>query len=744
MEIDAFYAKSRPLETLEEHTRKVLECLRAIFKIYGERFSDHEKRLAVLACKYHDCGKVEKRFQKVMRDPRLRMGIPHGFLSGMFLQDDAKEDSTLTEGLSKDEIEALYTAIHYHHEREDPWTNAEYREYCEENLKENYERFAERPYKGSFRYLGKRLFRYTKDAPVSDFSDLAYRVYVLTKGLLNRADYAASGDFPVELEPNGNLAERVKKRFHSPRPVQKYMEDHSARNVVVVAPTGSGKTEGALLWAGADKLFYTLPMKVSANGIYRRLHDAEDSGGAYGFEQTALLHSDAVAAYLDSDAQDWTLARSRYRVARGFAYPVTVSTVDQLFSFVFRALGTEIFAATLKYSRIVVDEMQAYEPKLLAMLVWGLKFIASMGGRYAVVTATLPEFIKKSLGQEGKDYVAQEFTHDMRRHVLRLMPESFSDGSFDLELIRRQAKEGRVLVVCNTVKNAQELKRQLPEASLLHARFIKKDRDRLEKEIIAFQADPSNRGVWIATQLVEASLDIDFDFLHTELCSADSLLQRLGRCWRSRNYAKSDPNVFVYDHGSHKVYDQTVYERSKRYLAPYLEKIFTELEKLEYVKKVFDDGDEEFKNSSYYRKFNEWLGKMNYEIYPTVYDKKDAKEMLRGIVSIEVLPDSVYNANREEISRLLATISDEDDGSGRSGKTSNERFEARVALKEFTLQVDAFGGDARFVDKQTTLSGTEIRRTKARYSSPFDASGDPDAAKGLGLLREEEDGDNLI
>lgn len=56
------------------------------------------------------------------------------------------------------------------------------------------------------------------------------------------------------------------------RPAQEYMKANSDKNVVMIAPTGSGKTEAALLWLNGDKGFYTLPLRVSANAIYERLN----------------------------------------------------------------------------------------------------------------------------------------------------------------------------------------------------------------------------------------------------------------------------------------------------------------------------------------------------------------------------------------------------------------------------------------------------------------------------------------
>ncbi len=62
---------------------------------------------------------------------------------------------------------------------------------------------------------------------------------------------------------------------------------------------------------------------------------------------------------------------------------------------------------------------------------------------------------------------------------------------------------------------------------LLHSRYIRRDRAFLEKQIMDF-AESEENGIWITTQIVEASLDIDFDILHTEMCTADSLYREWG------------------------------------------------------------------------------------------------------------------------------------------------------------------------------------------------------------------------
>ena len=66
------------------------------------------------------------------------------------------------------------------------------------------------------------------------------------------------------------------------------------------------------------------------------------------------------------------------------------------------------------------------------------------------------------------------------------------------------------------------------------------------KNIMQFSENRESVGIWVTTQIVEASLDIDFDILYTEMCTADSLLQRMGRCNRKGRYIPSKPNIKIY------------------------------------------------------------------------------------------------------------------------------------------------------------------------------------------------------
>lgn len=76
------------------------------------------------------------------------------------------------------------------------------------------------------------------------------------------------------------------------------MKEKTDYSVVIVAPTGSGKTEAALYWLNGEKGFYTLPLKVSSNAIYKRIREE------YQFNDVALLHSESLQKYIEESGSE--------------------------------------------------------------------------------------------------------------------------------------------------------------------------------------------------------------------------------------------------------------------------------------------------------------------------------------------------------------------------------------------------------------------------------------------------------
>lgn len=587
-------------KTLKEHHKDIVTCAEMFFLEYGEYFTEKEKKLVVEACRIHDLGKVNLVFQamicpklaeKFHIDVRKTSQIPHGFLSAVTISLDEFDD--LSELFSDKDFGPFITAVYYHHDREDHYNSPAIRKYAEKYYMKQIEEYLNRKIrKLNCSNLDDLLFRnnvYTgKYIPDSN----AWKEYLLIKGLLNKFDYTVSAGYEnaesaIDLHEK-KLVKNIEKFLNGKelRPAQKSMKMNRDKNLIVIAPTGSGKTEASLLWMNGEKSFYTLPLKVSSNAIYLRIKEN------YEYKDVALLHSDAMAVYLREYNGNEDIGE-KYERSKMLSQPLTVCTVDQLFRFVYRALGTEIFAATLKYSKLVLDEIQAYEPRVIATIIYGLKMIQEMGGKFAIITATFPPVLKYFMEQyglvEGKQYIFKDFTG--KEYQVEKYPRhkvEIRHSEMNLDEIRLRGKNRKVLVICNTVSKAQKLYKKLEGENvwLLHSKYIRRDRAFLERKIMGF-SESGESGIWITTQIVEASLDIDFDILYTEMCTADSLLQRMGRCNRKGRYCPNEANIVVFDNRNgvsegkrRSVYEDKLYDRSLELLSKYEHILFSEDKKL--------------------------------------------------------------------------------------------------------------------------------------------------------------------
>lgn len=638
-------------KTLKEHHKDIVTCAEMFFLEYGEYFTEKEKKLVVEACRIHDLGKVNLVFQamicpklaeKFHIDVRKTSQIPHGFLSAVTISLDEFDD--LSELFSDKDFGPFITAVYYHHDREDHYNSPAIRKYAEKYYMKQIEEYLNRKIrKLNCSNLDDLLFRnnvYTgKYIPDSN----AWKEYLLIKGLLNKFDYTVSAGYEnaesaIDLHEK-KLVKNIEKFLNGKelRPAQKFMKMNRDKNLIVIAPTGSGKTEASLLWMNGEKSFYTLPLKVSSNAIYLRIKEN------YEYKDVALLHSDAMAVYLREYNGNEDIGE-KYERSKMLSQPLTVCTVDQLFRFVYRALGTEIFAATLKYSKLVLDEIQAYEPRVIATIIYGLKMIQEMGGKFAIITATFPPVLKYFMEQyglvEGKQYIFKDFTG--KEYQVEKYPRhkvEIRHSEMNLDEIRLRGKNRKVLVICNTVSKAQKLYKKLEGENvwLLHSKYIRRDRAFLERKIMGF-SESGESGIWITTQIVEASLDIDFDILYTEMCTADSLLQRMGRCNRKGRYCPNEANIVVFDNRNgvsegkrRSVYEDKLYDRSLELLSKYEHILFSEDKKTAYMNEVYSvDG---VKETIYFENIQKDL-KLFSEIHPTEYSADEAE--VRDIRSIMV------------------------------------------------------------------------------------------------------------
>ena len=732
-------------KTLKEHHKDIVTCAEMFFLEYGEYFTEKEKKLVVEACRIHDLGKVNLVFQamicpklaeKFHIDVRKTPQIPHGFLSAVTISLDEFDD--LSELFSDKDFGPFITAVYYHHDREDHYNSPAIRKYAEKYYMKQIEEYLNRKIrKLNCSNLDDLLFRnnvYTgKYIPDSN----AWKEYLLIKGLLNKFDYTVSAGYEnaesaIDLHEK-KLVKNIEKFLNGKelRPAQKFMKMNRDKNLIVIAPTGSGKTEASLLWMNGEKSFYTLPLKVSSNAIYLRIKEN------YEYKDVALLHSDAMAVYLREYNGNEDIGE-KYERSKMLSQPLTVCTVDQLFRFVYRALGTEIFAATLKYSKLVLDEIQAYEPRVIATIIYGLKMIQEMGGKFAIITATFPPVLKYFMEQyglvEGKQYIFKDFTG--KEYQVEKYPRhkvEIRHSEMNLDEIRLRGKNRKVLVICNTVSKAQKLYKKLEGENvwLLHSKYIRRDRAFLERKIMEF-SESGESGIWITTQIVEASLDIDFDILYTEMCTADSLLQRMGRCNRKGRYCPNEANIVVFDNRNgvsegkrRSVYEDKLYDRSLELLSKYEHILFSEDKKTAYMNEVYSvDG---VKETIYFENIQKDL-KLFSEIHPTEYSADEAK--VRDIRSVTIVPENVYVENQNLFEYGVEFL-----------KKPNMSREARSLIKSklenLTLSLNLYQKFPAEVDR-TTIGLSENRKITDIHRAQYNYEFDIESGKGRGILFDEQ------
>lgn len=650
-----YYAKSYPTESIKQHTDNLLENLKVLEKTYGKEIEDNitknlkisEERFWILLkiiCTYHDIGKIYTPFQNkirasigetIIQTPFNYEVVKHEQLSPMFVPIERYN-------LSIDEKVLVYQAIYYHHERD----NKEFEEdYIKDIITKDILPQIEQV-KQDFEYdieinLNTKYIKYVKRRITE--KDELYPEYCLLKGLLHRLDYSSSAEMAIEDETKENIRKYTEKSITNAgdylNELQEFCENNVEKNMVIIGSTGIGKTESALIWSNGTKAFFTLPIRISINAIYDRIREK------IGYGSVGVLHSTALEYLEEKDELD--NEEEKIAQTRNLFDKITVCTIDQLMPFVFKYKGYERILATLSYSKLVIDEIQAYSPNIVAIIIKGLEMINRVGGKFMVMTATLPRIYKEELEKRKIYFEFGKYIKPIKRHKIKLQEKEIVE---DLDNIIEKGKNSKVLVIVNTVDKAIELYLKLKEKqadciSLLHSRFIYKDRNKKEENIKEFSKNKQEKGIWITTQIVEASLDIDFDYLYTEMSTLDSLFQRLGRCFRSREYDKEEPNVWIYNKnasGIGFVYDGDIHKKSIELIQKYDGQMLSEETKIDLVDKLYSK--ELLEGTKFLKEFDDSMRILD-NIIDYKVDKKTAQKLLRNIDSFVVIPKTVYEKN---------------------------------------------------------------------------------------------------
>lgn len=413
-------------------------------------------------------------------------------------------------------------------------------------------------------------------------------------------------------QPSQRTGFRAVAGFDEPSPVQRWAEEVKLPDGPVLAlieeVTGGGKTEAALVLAHrlmaagrAQGLYVALPTMATANAMFARVEEACARLYAPGARPTLVLahgRAELHAGFRDltlpvggrpsddpEDERDASGAAAPAWLAddrrKAFLADLGVGTIDQALLAVLMARHQSLRLLGLADKVLIVDEAHAYDAYMQEELKRLLEFQAGLGGSTIVLSATLPLAVRRSLaaafakglGQaaptlekqgypmvtlvsgEGANEEGRAHRAELGRTLTfeRLGSEDEADAR-----IREAVEAGAAVAwVRNSVDDAIEAFERLRaagvEADLFHARFAMGDRLVIEAEMVARfgkKGDPAKRrGVLVATQVIEQSLDLDFDLMVSDLAPADLLLQRAGRVWRhqreSRFQQEKGPRLLV-------------------------------------------------------------------------------------------------------------------------------------------------------------------------------------------------------
>ena len=334
----------------------------------------------------------------------------------------------------------------------------------------------------------------------------------------------------------------------------------------------------------------------------------------------------------------------------------------------------------------IFDEIHSYDPHTTSLILEISRFIKDeLNGKILFMTATMPEFLKRyfqeqlGIGEEitMDDYELKCFT----RHRLKVLRGSIMQY---IDLIKRDIQTGRrILVAVNTVKQAQNVYNTLRDVSnsaLLHSRFILRDREDIESNL-------NDRNLLVGTQVIEVSLDIDYDVMYTEPAPIDALLQRFGRINRRGNKGLAPVHIFTEGSGIGRIYSKERTERSLHILSKV--DVLDELLVQDMVNEVYKDGynEREIKIlkdvSGNFRKFYRSNA-------PFIDVHKDESEFYNLFKSVEVIPsiffdeyaENVENKRFYEAMKYMLPIS--------LNQYNYLSKENRVSKTDFGLVIDAF------------------------------------------------------
>lgn len=466
----------------------------------------------------------------------------------------------------------------------------------------------------------------------------------------------------IEINNLYGIEEIFKNRFgfDSPNEIQRGLVEvvEQAQEpglIILEAPMGIGKTEAALVATeeliyktSRSGLFFGLPTQATSNGMFSRVEEWLENLSSELSTNTSLrlVHSKAalnedftsLAKNIDQDNNEASVITNEWFSGRKQTAldDFIVGTVDQ---FLLTALKQKHLALRhLGFTKkiIVIDEAHAYDTYMMQYLNQALRWMGAYRIPVIILSATLPknrriELIENYMRGRGLKWKKVKKPEEVLSTSYPLI--SYTDGDEikfknDFNLLKNKEvkvikedkenliglisklyeNEGIIGVILNTVKDSQDLAKDCQakfgddSVELLHSNFIATDRVQRENLLLSMvskNAKRPKRKIIIGTQVIEQSLDLDFDVMISELCPIDLLIQRIGRLQRheiKRSDFYNDPvlyvvgsnDKFIYEEKTKAIYDEYILMRSQYFLPDFI-KIPEDIPHL--VNDVYEDGE---------------------------------------------------------------------------------------------------------------------------------------------------------
>lgn len=545
-----FFAKSDGVTTLEMHTKHVIIAGNNLIEKLP--LPDEEKsywknklfRCAVL----HDFGKIHSAFQKKLRREEAS-SIRHEIISLWFCENflDLPDDelfaiATHHKGIipqhddsGRLEGNVLTSNMEFHLNSDlDLLTKDTIRSWLElMNL--NVE-LKEKELKSTISKDTQKILRYSHQQQIVPVVNSRINLSLM-RTLLIASDHIGS----ARMEEKLPKYKKIELKDFQPKRENVFFDFRNFQvrlqvvnsDIILHAPTGSGKTEASLSWVFANqvkksRLFYLLPYTASINAMVKRLQEV------FGNDRVTALHSKTLDFFyeqlseeesnFDKDYQKLQAeAQTKMSLSKELFYPVKVATLHQILKTSLKGKGWEFALYDYRNGLFIIDEFHTYDALLMGLMIASVKlFKKFFNAKFFFMSATIPDFMLNIIIAEVFDgdtskLIGLNSTFESDRLVLdRKRHQLYCQGGLYINekshLVQQYLEKGRsVLIIVNNVKTAQKLFEDVKfvgSSSLLHGGFNKKDRNRIEKSVT--HNDVSKRPqLLIATQAVEVSLDID-------------------------------------------------------------------------------------------------------------------------------------------------------------------------------------------------------------------------------------------